>query len=130
MCPKDYHVPIQKSSIRKKKQRKNKEKNIKKLESQFGTNDESEKQNSGDLKLTRPTSGEGILQCHFCKNNFQSRSDLYGHYSSHHYKTELLKTVGETKTCPVCKMVKKNCNQLIIHVGRVHNYVEQFLLLQ
>ena len=63
----------------------------------------------------------------FCERSYKARSDLYGHYSSHHYKEEILKTVGETLICPVCKYVRKSRNALIVHVGRVHNFVEKFL---
>ena len=68
-----------------------------------------------------------ILTCKPCKREFKYRSDIYAHYSRHHYREQLYKILGERKVCPECLVKKKTSNDLIIHIGRVHNYVEQFL---
>ena len=66
-------------------------------------------------------------KCHICGKLVQCRSNMYGHYSRKHYKEELGNLIGETLKCPVCKVVKASKYDLVVHVGRVHIYLEKFL---
>ena len=67
------------------------------------------------------------LICQPCNRYFKCRSDIYAHYSRSHYKKELLNILGQNKSCPECGMGKKKTDELTVHIGRVHGYVEQFL---
>ena len=91
-----------------------------------------EKENDKNLRLTlnkisvnaQPGPHDHTLTCN---RNLKFRSDIYAHYSRTHYKKELLNILGENESCPECGMGKKNIDDLIVHIGRVHGYVEQFL---
>jgi len=67
------------------------------------------------------------LTCKPCNRQFKCRSDIYAHYSRFHYREQLNKILDGRKACPECLVKKKTTDDLSIHIGRVHNYVEQFL---
>eukprot|EP00092_Neocalanus_flemingeri_P030658 GFUD01033289.1.p1 GENE.GFUD01033289.1~~GFUD01033289.1.p1 ORF type:complete len:395 (+),score=88.59 GFUD01033289.1:100-1185(+) len=91
--------------------------------------EKSNKSSVVSIKTDYDQTEDNRLLCQLCDHlsYFKGRSDLYGHYSKVHYKMELLNILGNTQTCPVCNMNKKKRNELIIHVGRVHSYVDKFL---
>ena len=70
---------------------------------------------------------ENTFNCHICFAAQKNRSQLYTHYARFHYKEQLHKIIGESKTCPVCKIDQKSTYDLISHLGSVHSYVNNFL---
>ena len=68
------------------------------------------------------------LKCHLCGQEAASRSNLYGHYSSCHFKTQLLEHIGADKRyCEQHWLTFSGEAHVAAHYGRVHNMVEEFL---
>ena len=68
------------------------------------------------------------LKCALCGQKEAKRSDLYGHYSSCHFKNQLVERLGaEKKECKEHKVTFQNQLGMVVHFGRVHNMVEDFL---
>ena len=62
-----------------------------------------------------------------CSRYFKCQTSLYAHYSGTHFKNEIQKLIGLTKTCQFCIKEFKSPSYLAIHVGSVHKYVELLL---
>ena len=53
---------------------------------------------------------------------------MYGHYSSCHFKDQLIERIGaERKFCEEHKVILEGKGHIAAHFGRVHNMVEEFL---
>ena len=75
------------------------------------------------------TRHEGI-QCHLCpwQNTFLNRKRLYRHYSQSHFKKRIMRLLGEDQLqCPVCDHVALTVSDIVVHLGSVHDRVDQFL---
>ena len=69
-----------------------------------------------------------MIPCHICGKKFQSRSELYNHYSITHYKEELRSLVDrENLQCQFCGFQRNKIDVLTVHIGSVHDKVEDFL---
>ena len=67
-------------------------------------------------------------QCHLCLSLHRNRDKLYRHYSSAHFKNELMPHVDtENVKCKICDKKLIGINETIRHVGAVHEEVEQYL---
>ena len=74
---------------------------------------------------------EVCFQCHLCGANRISRSQLYAHYSTSHYKEELMSLIDrENLQCQICGWKRNKMQLLIPHVGSVHDKVEDYLPAQ
>ena len=62
-----------------------------------------------------------------CKAKACGRFKLYQHYSNIHYKRELIQLIAGKKQCPYCNRQFKETNYAVVHVGCVHNRLEDFL---
>ena len=70
----------------------------------------------------------GIFKCHQCKMGFHTKSLLYQHYSTVHYKSQLRSLLGSNKSkCPYCSKSFKQPIHLLAHVGGKHRKIEAFL---
>ena len=68
------------------------------------------------------------MKCHLCGQEAASRNTLYGHYSSCHFKTQLLEQIGvEKRYCEQHWLTFSSEAHVAAHYGRVHNMVEEFL---
>ena len=75
------------------------------------------------------------FRCYICKVlprvGSANRSELYRHYSFHHYYNELAQEFGsKLKSCPKCLSELKKSGgggNYISHLGQVHNEVEKYL---
>jgi len=74
------------------------------------------------------------FRCYICKVlprvGSANRSELYRHYSLHHYSNELAQEFGtKLKSCPICQgeLSGKKSGNYISHLGQVHNEVEKYL---
>ena len=76
------------------------------------------------------------FRCYICKVlprvGSANRSELYRHYSLHHYSNELAQEFGtKLKSCPKCQgelSGKKSGSRVYSsHLGQVHNEVEKYL---
>ena len=77
------------------------------------------------------------FRCYICKVlprvGSANRSELYRHYTLHHYTSELRQEFGtQMKSCPHCQG-ELNCKKggksgrYISHLGQVHNEVEKYI---
>ena len=76
------------------------------------------------------------FRCYICKVlprvGSANRSELYRHYSLHHYSNELAQEFGtKLKSCPKCQGElsgkKSGSGVYSSHLGQVHNEVEKYL---
>jgi len=73
-------------------------------------------------------SNSNELHCHLCHFKHLRRSKLYSHYSSSHYRRELLSLIDVHKlNCTQCGERKADVDSLLKHIGSTHRVVEQFL---
>ena len=87
----------------------------------------------------REINGQGYdFRCYICKVlprvGSANRSELYRHYTLHHYTSELRQEFGtQLKFCPRCngelncKKGGKSGKLYISHLGQVHNEVEKYI---
>ena len=66
-------------------------------------------------------------KCYACTFSSGSRKDMYRHYSCVHFKQEILKELGDRKTCMYCNKEFKSKADGLLHIGVVHSVVEKFL---
>ena len=68
------------------------------------------------------------FRCIYCKvlprEGKASRSELYRHYASYHFRQELKREFGNVTVCPVCGIEMKSCWR---HIAEVHDEVEEYL---
>ena len=68
------------------------------------------------------------FRCIYCKvlprKGVASRSELYRHYASYHFRQELKREFGNVTVCPVCGIEMKSCWR---HIAEVHDEVEKYL---
>ena len=68
------------------------------------------------------------FRCIYCKvlprEGKVSRSELYRHYASYHFREELKREFGNVTVCPVCGIERRQCWH---HIAEVHNEVEKYL---
>jgi len=68
------------------------------------------------------------LECHICHSKEKSRNLLYGHYARIHYREEIKALFGENLLeCQFCQTNFSTVDNLVVHIGNVHNKVEENL---
>ena len=78
--------------------------------------------------VTKIRKTSGIFKCHQCRMGFHTRSMLYQHYSTVHYKSKLRSLLGSNKTeCPYCSKSFKQPTHLLAHIGGKHEKIKAFL---
>ena len=70
------------------------------------------------------------FRCIYCKvlprEGKASRSELYRHYASYHFREELKRELGNITVCPICGIEKRKW-QGWLHIAEVHDEVEKYL---
>ena len=89
---------------------------------------EDEEMFEWDLEEMFESEQQLSFQCHLCGEKKISRSQLYTHYSTAHYKEELMSLVDrESLQCPFCGWKRNKMELLIPHLGSAHDRVEDYL---
>ena len=70
------------------------------------------------------------FRCIYCKvlprEGKVSRSELYRHYASYHFREELKREFGNVRVCPICGIETRKW-QCWLHIAEVHDEVEKYL---
>ena len=68
-------------------------------------------------------------RCKLCKDRwFMEKKRLYRHYSYAHFKAEIVELFGKKRDqCPFCPKKFEDTQEVVCHVGIVHNKAEEFL---
>ena len=68
------------------------------------------------------------LKCSLCDQSEVKQGDLYAHYSSSHFRDQLVQRLGaEKRDCKKHKLTFQSRAHMVVHFGRVHRMVEDFL---
>ena len=68
------------------------------------------------------------FKCSLCDQTEVKRSDLYAHYASSHFRNQLVQRLGaEKRECTKHKLTFQSQINMVVHFGRVHSMVEDFL---
>ena len=77
----------------------------------------------------KPTKSGNLpsLQCCLCEMKYQTRSDIYTHYTCKHFMGKMTEEFGSGLECNFCKKKCRDLNSKFIHIGVTHSYVDKFL---
>jgi len=69
------------------------------------------------------------FRCTICKiiPRMPNRSELYRHYSTEHFKVQLLNEFGHLNVCPLCNIELCHKGNSASHFGQKHDMVEKYL---
>ena len=102
-------------------------------EPEEGDGDENKIHEEESIEIwNKSQSQKKSLHCKICPSNtkdYGKRSTLFAHYSVQHYQDELVKFIDtKSKSCLICGKKMSKLKDLLIHVGCVHEKLEDFLL--
>jgi hypothetical protein len=91
-------------------------------------NRDKESSSTRPFKVNRgPSLGKRDFRCSRCPDAFLSRSHLYGHYASVHFKQELTSKYQVGDLCPFCGKLLKTETFVLSHMGVAHDLVDGYL---
>ena len=71
------------------------------------------------------------FRCIYCnvlpRKGMVSRSELYRHYAIKHFREQLKSEYGDLASCPICGTEKNGPWEVRMHLGQVHDKVENYL---